>query len=242
MLQLGHIVLPADVFSCIGHPRGRDGPPGSRKAGHADLSNTMRYVHLSPASLNQAIRLLEQPVAGVPRPSAVPARAITDLYDASPEARLRHAYGRAYRDLVRGFACDFSAAPDFVCLPRSEEDVARALEGCAAARIAVAPYGGGTSVVGGVEAGGRGRPACSLDLGRLSRVLKVDAVSRAARIQAGALGPDLEAVSIWSRSQEATECFRSVTRPSETTPASVAESPLALRRRWRGSRAPSRQP
>src|SRR5438445_7180374 len=136
---------------------------------------------------------LDQAIAGVPLPAAVPPTAIADFCDASPEARLRHAYGRAYRDLVRGFGCDFSAAPDFVCLPRSEEDVARALEACAAERIAVAPYGGGTSVVGGVEAGGRGRPACSLDLSRLSRVLEVDKVSRAARIQAGALGPDLEA-------------------------------------------------
>src|SRR5712691_3914464 len=136
--------------------------------------------------------MLEQAIGGVLPEAVVPPPAIADLCDASPEARLRHAYGRAYRDLVRGFACDFSAAPDFVCLPRSEEDVARALEACADARIAIAPYGGGTSVVGGVEAGGRGRPACSLDLGRLSRVLEVDAVSRAARIQAGALGPDLE--------------------------------------------------
>jgi len=135
---------------------------------------------------------LQQAIAGVRPPAVVPPPAIADLCDASPEARLRHAYGRAYRDLVRGFACDFSSAPDFVCLPRSEKDVARALEACAKAGIAVAPYGGGTSVVGGVEAGGRGRPACSLDLGRLSRVLEVDAVSRAARVQAGALGPDLE--------------------------------------------------
>jgi len=136
---------------------------------------------------------VDQAVARVPAPTVAPPRAIADLCDSSPEARLRHAYGRAYRDLVRGFGCDFSAAPDFVCLPRSEEDVSRALDACAHAGIAVAPYGGGTSVVGGVEAGGRGRPACSLDLSRLSRVLEVDDVSRAARIQAGALGPDLEA-------------------------------------------------
>ena len=135
---------------------------------------------------------LDQAIAGVPLPAAVPPTAIADLCDASPEARLRHAYGRAYRDLVRGFACDFSSAPDFVCLPRTEEDIARALEACARGGIAIAPYGGGTSVVGGVEAGGHARSACSLDLGRLSRVLEVDPVSRAARIQAGALGPDLE--------------------------------------------------
>src|SRR5712664_2779715 len=132
---------------------------------------------------------LQQAIAGVRPPAVVPPPAIADLCDASPEARLRHAYGRAYRDLVRGFACDFSSAPDIVCLPPTEEDVVRALEACANAGIAVAPYGGGTSVVGGVEGGGRGRPACSLDLGRLSRVLEVDSVSRAARIQAGVLGP-----------------------------------------------------
>jgi len=136
---------------------------------------------------------IDAAVAAAPLPSVAPPPGIAELCDASPEARLRHAYGRAYRDIVRGFACDFSAAPDFVCLPRSEEDVARALEACARAHVVVAPYGGGTSVVGGVEAGGRGRPACSLDLARLSRVVEVDPVSRAARIQAGALGPDLEA-------------------------------------------------
>src|SRR5437870_3492339 len=135
---------------------------------------------------------LERAAASVPRALAPPPDAIASLCDASPEARLRHAYGRACPDLLRGFACDFSAAPEFVCTPESEADVARALEACEAKAIAVTPYGGGTSVVGGVEGGGRGRPSCSLDLARLSRVLGVDDVSRAARIQAGALGPDLE--------------------------------------------------
>jgi alkyldihydroxyacetonephosphate synthase len=135
---------------------------------------------------------IEKAIASVPRAPAPPPASIASFCDASPEARVRHTYGRAYPDLLRGFACDFAAAPDFVCAPGSEEEVARALEACAAKGITVTPYGGGTSVVGGVEGGGRGRPACALDLARLSRVLEVDAVSRAARIQAGALGPDLE--------------------------------------------------
>src|SRR5690242_15197038 len=140
-----------------------------------------------------ALPALERAASSVSRAPVRPPASIADLCDASPEARVRRAYGRAWPDLMRGFACDFSAAPDFVCTPRSEEDVERALHVCAAAGIAVTPYGGGTSVVGGVEGGGRGRPACALDLGRLSRVLEVDAVSKAARIQAGALGPDIEA-------------------------------------------------
>src|ERR687885_1962737 len=66
---------------------------------------------------------IEAAVAAVPLPSVSPPAEIAEFCDASPEARLRHAYGRAYGDIVRGFACDFSAAPDFVCVPRSEEDV-----------------------------------------------------------------------------------------------------------------------
>src|ERR1700704_2193663 len=115
---------------------------------------------------------LGRALAGVSRASVAPPQSIAGLCDVSPEARLRHAYGRAYPDLVRGFACDFAAAPDFVCLPRTEEDVARALDACAASGIAVTPYGGDTSVVGGVEGGGRGRPACALDLSPLSRLLE----------------------------------------------------------------------
>src|SRR4051812_21524509 len=103
---------------------------------------------------------LERATSSVPRAAVRPPASIADLCDASPEARVRHAYGRAWPDLVRGFACDFAAAPEFVCAPRSEADVARALEACADERIAVTPYGGGTSVVGGVEGGGRGAPAC----------------------------------------------------------------------------------
>src|SRR5262249_41036693 len=135
---------------------------------------------------------IEKAIASVPRAPAAPPPSIASFCDRSAEARVRHTYGRAYPDLLRGFACDFAVAPDFVCAPGSEEEVAGALDACAAEGIAVTPYGGGTSVVGGVEGGGRGRPACALDLTRLSRVLEVDAVSRAARIQAGALGPDLE--------------------------------------------------
>jgi len=136
---------------------------------------------------------LEKAIPSVPPAPLQPPASIDSFCDVSPEARVRHTYGRSYPDLLRGFACDFAAAPDFVCAPASEQEVARVLEACAADGIAVTPYGGGTSVVGGVEGGGRGRPTCALDLARLSRVLEVDVLSRAARIQAGALGPDIEA-------------------------------------------------
>ncbi len=116
------------------------------------------------------------------------------ILSASPLDRASHTYGKAFRDIVRGLRRDFSPAPDWVAHPRDEADVAALLDWCSDAGVAAIPYGGGSSVVGGVEARGlQDRPgAVSIDLGGLHRVLEVDRTSRAARIQGGILGPDLE--------------------------------------------------
>ena len=100
-----------------------------------------------------------------------------------------HAHGASYLDVVRALRGEFPRLPGVVVRPDDEAGVLRALEQADAEDLAVTPYGGGTSVVGGVDpvAGGM-----SLDLGRLDRVLEVDPVSRAARIQAGATGPRIE--------------------------------------------------
>lgn len=109
------------------------------------------------------------------------------------EARIRHTYGRAYRDLVRGFYGNFAAAPDLVARPRDEDDIDRALEWAEAEGVAVVPYGGGSNVVGATECRGDDHNGVlCLDTGRLDRVLEVDEISRSARIQAGATGPRLE--------------------------------------------------
>ncbi|HKH15864.1 MAG TPA: FAD-binding oxidoreductase, partial [Solirubrobacterales bacterium] len=99
-----------------------------------------------------------------------------------------------YRDVVRGFRGQIDNPPDLVAHPGDEGDVERVLDWCAGERIAAIPYGGGTSVVGGVEPrlGDAYRGVVTIDLGGLGDVLDVDPVSRAARIQAGALGPALE--------------------------------------------------
>jgi alkyldihydroxyacetonephosphate synthase len=96
---------------------------------------------------------------------------------------------------VRVFAQDFNDAPDVVAMPRSEDDVVAVLEWAADAGAAVVPFGGGSSVVGGVEpAVGDGfAGTVSLDLKGLDQVLEVDRTSRAARIHGGILGPALEA-------------------------------------------------
>jgi alkyldihydroxyacetonephosphate synthase len=95
---------------------------------------------------------------------------------------------------VRAFRGRIDHPPDLVARPGDDDEVAAVLEWCADAGAAAIPFGGGTSVVGGVEprVGDEYRGAVSVDLRRLDRVLDVDSASRAARIQAGALGPALE--------------------------------------------------
>ncbi|MFN0146103.1 MAG: FAD-binding oxidoreductase [Dehalococcoidia bacterium] len=107
--------------------------------------------------------------------------------------RASHAYGKGFRDRVRAMRGDFSNAPDLIAMPRTEAEVAQTLEWCDANRYVTIPYGGGSSVVGGVEPPANSGPAVSIDLGKLDKVLEVDVTSRAARIQAGALGPAIEA-------------------------------------------------
>jgi alkyldihydroxyacetonephosphate synthase len=112
--------------------------------------------------------------------------------DVSAHARASHAWGKSYSDVVRGFRGRFDHAPDVVARPPDERGVEAVLEWAAGEGVAVIPFGGGTSVVGGVTPMVDG-PAVSLDLALLDRVLEVDDVSRSARIQAGAFGPALEA-------------------------------------------------
>jgi alkyldihydroxyacetonephosphate synthase len=115
-----------------------------------------------------------------------------DLFSADRYERVAHALGKAYVDVVRGFRGQFPNPPDLVAFPRDESEIEAVLSWAEAEGAAVVPFGGGTSVVGGVEAPLGDRPVVSMDLRRLDRVLEVDAVSMAARIQAGATGPVLE--------------------------------------------------
>jgi alkyldihydroxyacetonephosphate synthase len=138
---------------------------------------------------------VEQPVAleqvslRAPRmtvPDALKPICSTDTYE-----RALHAYGRSYSDIVKAFRGRFEHPPDVVARPRDEAEVEAVLEWALSEDAAVIPFGGGTSVVGGVEPRGLER-AVTIDLKALDRVLEVDHVSRAARIQAGATGPALE--------------------------------------------------
>ncbi|MCO4763903.1 MAG: FAD-binding oxidoreductase [Myxococcales bacterium] len=125
---------------------------------------------------------------------AIP-RALEHIATQEREARARHTYGRAYPDLLRGFHGDFSGAPDVVGLPQSEADIAALVQWAMSERVAVVPWGGGTSVTGGVEGlvGSGWNGVMALDLAGLNAVLDVDHESLSVRVQAGCKGPALEA-------------------------------------------------
>ncbi len=141
---------------------------------------------------------IEEPVPfdeiEVPKPGLLAPSGLEDLFSDDPHERVSHALGKAYRDVVRGFRGQFDNVPDLVAHPRSAEDVDVVLNWAADQGAAAIPFGGGTSVVGGVEPrlAGNYSGTVTIDMRAMSRVLEVDAVSRAAHIQAGATGPGLE--------------------------------------------------
>jgi alkyldihydroxyacetonephosphate synthase len=153
---------------------------------------------------------------GMPSLLATPARAIEDVTLAeaklSAETRAKlvamlgpervrdsayerafHALGRSYYDLLRLRSGDIASAPDAVLYPRGTDEVLALLTFAAERDIAVVPYGGGTSVVGGVSATrGEFPSVITLDLSGMDRLLDVDPASRTATAEAGIYGPALE--------------------------------------------------
>jgi alkyldihydroxyacetonephosphate synthase len=107
--------------------------------------------------------------------------------------RVRHAAGKGYPDLVRMRAGEPDGAPDAVLYVSAPEQLAPVLETCAASSVAVVPFGGGTSVVGGVAPFAAEHAAVlALDLELLAGVRKLDRRSRTATVLAGTRGPALE--------------------------------------------------
>ncbi len=153
---------------------------------------------------------------GMPSLLATPARALDDItlpasrLDASEREkfiailgadrvrddkyeRAFHARGRSYHDILRLRAGDMLAAPDAVLYPRGTDEVLALLTYVSERGIAVVPYGGGTSVVGGVTANaGAFKSVVSLDLSGMDRLLDVDPFSNTATAEAGIYGPALE--------------------------------------------------
>jgi alkyldihydroxyacetonephosphate synthase len=140
----------------------------------------------------------EEPVARehvvLPEPRLRPPPQFGGLFDGGDAARAAHAHGQSYPDLIRSLRGAHEHVPDVVARPRSEREVEIVLEWASGVGAAVIPWGGGTSVVGGVDPvvpdGFEG--VVTVGLSGLDALHEVDAVSRAARIGAGASGPRLE--------------------------------------------------
>ncbi len=128
-----------------------------------------------------------------PLPAALAAAVGPEAIFSSAEDRLRHASGRGYADLARMRGGSLDAAPDAVVMPADAGALRRVLDVCAAEGIAVVPFGGGTSVVGGVEPLRGAHPRLiSLDLSAL-RAVEIDRRSLTATLGAGLRGPEAEA-------------------------------------------------
>ena len=111
----------------------------------------------------------------------------TDAHD-----RAFHSYGSGFRARVRAFNGDFPNPTDVVAYPRNEAEIEATLEWCDSNGYVVVPFGGGSTVVGGVEPPEESDGIVTIDLSKLDQILEIDDVSRAARIQAGIFGPALE--------------------------------------------------
>jgi alkyldihydroxyacetonephosphate synthase len=109
------------------------------------------------------------------------------------EERMRHSYGQAFRDLVRALQGQYDNPPDYVAFPRSESQLLSLFAFSKKRKIALIPYGGGTSVVGGVEPPRHSNypGVISVDMKYFDKLLRVDKESLIARVQAGIYGPDL---------------------------------------------------
>jgi alkyldihydroxyacetonephosphate synthase len=111
-----------------------------------------------------------------------------------PHDRLIHSLGKSYADLAHAALRKLPNATDLVAYPENETQVTELLDWSSEQNVAVVPFGGGSTVCGGVDpaVGESYDGVITMDLRLLNKVLEIDSVSRAARIQAGILGPDLE--------------------------------------------------
>ena len=160
-------------------------------------SNADRAALAAKLSARYGVEITAKPVPSLddaelrkPRisvPDSVARWCSTTTYD-----RARHAYGAHFTERVRAFNLDFGNPPDVVAHPRDEAEVEATLDWCDANGYVTVPYGAGSSVVWGVTPHEDLGPTVVISLDRLDRVLEIDEVSRAARIQAGVFGPHLE--------------------------------------------------
>lgn len=162
--------------------------PNEQQVREAAARLSQRYgVAVEPVMPPRSENLRLRPPRISP-PSSLAAICATDGHD-----RAVHTYGRSFRDRIRAYNLQFPNPPDVVAHPTTEDEVTAVLDWCSSNGYAAIPYGGGSSTVAGFEPPEGYDGIVTIDLSALDQVLEVDDVSRAARIQAGAYGPGLEA-------------------------------------------------
>ncbi|MET7389463.1 FAD-binding oxidoreductase [Streptomyces sp. NPDC005529] len=160
---------------------------------HPDDAECVALGALLPGTAARPLPIPRVADLAIGRPAVTPPPSLAHLVGADPDVRAAHAMGKAYRDVIRALRGRPGRIPDLVARPTDDQEVSDLLDWAGERGVAVVPFGGGSSVVGGVEYRGDTHPAVlSLDLTSMDRVLEIDTVGRSARIQAGALGPVLE--------------------------------------------------
>eukprot|EP00041_Stephanoeca_diplocostata_P024510 m.623150 g.623150 ORF g.623150 m.623150 type:complete len:608 (+) comp22544_c0_seq11:155-1978(+) len=163
----------------------------ARAAAHSDDKHAEDGV-IAPLGVHQAGTMLREPRIKIIDFDS----SIRHLFKDSAFERLFHSRGRDFIDIVRNARGLFENLIDLVAYPTSEADVTAVLQACADRHIAVMPFGGGSSVVGGVEPphGANYTGAISLDMALMKTLLEVDEVSMCCHVQGGIYGPELEKV------------------------------------------------
>ena len=130
----------------------------------------------------------------LPKSRINPPKSLGSIFSKDQLERLNHSYGKSFPDSARSILGLFPSPPDLIAYPNSEQEITEILDWASSNDIAVIPYGGGSSVCGGVETdvGGDYAGVISLDMKNLNQIIEIDKDSRTASIQGGILGPELE--------------------------------------------------
>ena len=163
-----------------------DEPSESERSEMAKRISQMFGEEVTPAKIPRV-----EDIALRPSRIKVPSRLCEWVSDSALE-RITHTHGGHALELLEAVRGKFEHPPDAVAHPRTEDELEATLEWCDSVGITVVPYGGGTTVVWGLGVPKESEAGVVVDLDELSEVLEIDPISRAARIQAGTLGPHIE--------------------------------------------------
>ena len=143
----------------------------------------------------QTIKIPDADDIEIPESKIKSPKSLENLFTNNKIERLNHSYGKSFPDSARSLLGLFPSPPDLIAFPNSENEITNILDWASSNDIAVIPYGGGSSVCGGVETavGHEYKGVISLDMKNINSIVDIDKDSRTAVIQGGILGPDLEA-------------------------------------------------